>query len=111
MGHSINGMVKVDSMMWVIFYAVCAFGLLIVVAALLAAVLWFYHLYLITTNKTTKEFRRSVPNITEEPTLCAPRGPRLFNPRTLVDPDDMQRYHKSDVRATAYGNQSNELPF
>merc|ERR1712217_89846 len=91
-------------MMWVIFYAVVAFGLLIVVAALLAAVLWCYHLFLITTNKTTKEFRKSVPNLTEEPTLCAPRGSRLFNPRSLVDPNDLQRYSRSNVRATPYGH-------
>merc|ERR1712217_629643 len=92
-------------MMWVIFYAVVAFGLLIMLAALLSAVLWFYHLYLIATNKTTKEFRKSVPNLTEEPTLCAPRGPRLFNPRTLVDPEDLQRYCKTDPGAATYGRE------
>jgi len=46
-----------------------------------------YHFFLIVTGKTTKEhWRRSARTLTEEaePTLWAPRGPRLFNPRSWV---------------------------
>eukprot|EP00438_Fugacium_kawagutii_P003594 Skav221602 [mRNA] locus=scaffold1698:564293:564646:- [translate_table: standard] len=59
------------------------------------------------TKQTTKEFRRGaaavairihqgaqlsalgIANIDEEPTLCAARGPQLFNPWALVDPKDL----------------------
>lgn len=63
------------------------------------------------TRQTTKEFRRGatlwrsvespngaptglqrcpgIANIDEEPTLCAARGPQLFNPWALVDPKDL----------------------
>merc|ERR1719245_1602674 len=74
-----------------IFYALIICGGLIGIAALLSAVLWFYHVFLIATKRTTKEFRRNIENIDEEPTLCAARGPRLFDPWTLVDPRDLIR--------------------
>lgn len=55
----------------------------LVAVALLA--LWCYHLFLVATGRTTKEHRREVvQGISEEPTLCAPRGPRLFNPRAWI---------------------------
>jgi len=73
------------------FYALIAGGSLVGIAAVLSMVLWLYHLFLITTKQTTKEFRRQIPNTAEEPTLCAARGPRLFNPWALVDPQDMKR--------------------
>merc|ERR1719245_1100378 len=74
-----------------IFYALIICGGLIGIAALLSSVLWFYHVFLIATKRTTKEFRRSIANVTEEPTLCAERGPRLFDPWALVDPRDLVR--------------------
>lgn len=46
-----------------------------------------YHFFLIATSRTTKEHvKRAARTLTEEaePTLWAPRGPRLFNPRSLV---------------------------
>jgi len=74
-----------------LFYALIACGSLVGIAAVLSMVLWIYHLFLITTRQTTKEFRRQIPNAAEEPTLCAERGPRLFDPWALVDPQDMER--------------------
>lgn len=61
-------------------------------AGLATFVLWLYHLFLIFTSRTTKEFRRDIPNVAEEPTLCARRGPRLFDPRAFVDPRDLIRH-------------------
>jgi len=74
-----------------IFYALIACGALIGFATLLSFVLWIYHVFLIATKQTTKEFRKSIPNVNEEPTICASRGPRLFNPWALVDPRDLMR--------------------
>lgn len=74
-----------------VFYALILAGILVGIAALLSSVLWTYHLFLIATRRTTKEFRRNIANIAEEPTLCASRGPRLFDPWTLVDPRDLIR--------------------
>jgi len=73
------------------FYTLIACGCLIGLASLLSFVLWIYHVFLIATKQTTKEFRRSIPNANEEPTLCASRGPRLFDPWALVDPRDVIR--------------------
>ena len=56
-------------------------------AAFLSLLLWAYHLFLIVTKQTTKEFRRGITNIDEE--LCAARGPQLFNPWALIDPKDL----------------------
>mmetsp|Transcript_45757 Transcript_45757/g.122642 ORF Transcript_45757/g.122642 Transcript_45757/m.122642 type:complete len:378 (-) Transcript_45757:75-1208(-) len=50
--------------------------------ALLLAGLWVYHLYLISQGKTTKEHlkgRKPIQGLMDEPTLCAPRGPQLFD--------------------------------
>jgi len=74
-----------------LFFVLIAAGSLAGIAALLSFVLWVYHVFLIATRRTTKEFRRSIDNIDEEPTLCATRGPRLFDPWTLVDPRDLMR--------------------
>jgi len=91
-GLAVEGLNSVSSgTLKPLFYALIAFGSLIGIAALLSFVLWLYHLFLIATKQTTKEFRRSIPNIAEEPTLCASRGPRLFDPWALVDPRDMVR--------------------
>lgn len=78
-------------MMRFLFYGVIAGGVFVIGAAVLSFVLWAYHVFLIATGKTTKEFRKSIPNVTEEPTICAARGPPLFDPRTLVDPSDLRR--------------------
>eukprot|EP00747_Dinoflagellata_sp_TGD_P129700 gnl/TRDRNA2_/TRDRNA2_174724_c0_seq3.p1 gnl/TRDRNA2_/TRDRNA2_174724_c0~~gnl/TRDRNA2_/TRDRNA2_174724_c0_seq3.p1 ORF type:complete len:424 (-),score=67.33 gnl/TRDRNA2_/TRDRNA2_174724_c0_seq3:165-1436(-) len=73
------------------FYAVIGCGILVCIAVFLSFVLWSYHLFLIVTRRTTKEFRRSIENIDDEPTLCARRGPRLFDPWSMVDPRDLIR--------------------
>jgi len=88
---TMNQMTSVSSSMRMYFYGLAIGCLLIIIAALLSFVLWAYHVFLITTKKTTKEFRRSIANISEEPTLCAARGPPLFDPRALVDPEDLGR--------------------
>jgi len=74
-----------------VFYALIALGSLIGIATLLSFVLWVYHVFLIATRRTTKEYRRNLENVTEEPTLCAKRGPRLFDPWALVDPREVMR--------------------
>jgi len=73
------------------FYVLIACGFLVGIATFLSLLLWLYHLFLITTRKTTKEYRKSIPNMTEEPTLCAARGPRLFDPWALIDPRELIR--------------------
>lgn len=90
--------VAVDAMMHVsggvlqpVFYTLIAAGSLIGLATVLSMILWLYHVYLIATKRTTKEQRKSIPNLHEEPTLCAARGPRLFDPWALIDPRDLQR--------------------
>mmetsp|Transcript_19082 Transcript_19082/g.42709 ORF Transcript_19082/g.42709 Transcript_19082/m.42709 type:complete len:409 (-) Transcript_19082:34-1260(-) len=59
-------------------------GMLLAVALLFG--LWLYHLHLVFTGQTTRENLRPrrAPILNEEPALCAPRGPRLFNPRAWV---------------------------
>jgi len=74
-----------------ILYILACAGTLIAVAALLSLLLWVYHVFLIATNRTTKEHRREIANVTDEPTLLAPRGPPLFDPWALVDPRDLVR--------------------
>lgn len=83
---SMVGLVSVSSSMSVAWYLIIVFGGFVVVAAIASALLWVYHAFLVVTNRTTKEYRKSIPNVTEEPTLCAPRGPQLFDPWALVDP-------------------------
>jgi hypothetical protein len=90
--------VAVDGMMHIsggvlqpIFYVLTGVGSVIGIAALLSLILWCYHVFLIATKRTTKEYRRSIANVTEEPTLCAARGPRLFDPWALIDPSDLIR--------------------
>eukprot|EP00439_Symbiodinium_sp_Y106_P054734 s1875_g7.t1 len=80
---------KIDKSMSLLFYAMCGVGALVTFAAFLSMVLWLYHLFLIVTRQTTKEFRKGIANIDEEPTLCAARGPQLFDPWALVDPKDL----------------------
>lgn len=73
-------------------------GVLVTVAAaagfagLLVILLWGYHMFLICTGLTTKEHWKgtqgtaeSLPGLGEELTVCARRGPRLFNPRVFVE--------------------------
>ncbi|CAE7262222.1 ZDHHC14, partial [Symbiodinium pilosum] len=79
-----------DKSMSMLFYVMCAVGVLVSLAAFLSLVLWLYHLYLIVTRQTTKEFRKGIANIDEEPTLCAARGPQLFDPWALVDPKELR---------------------
>lgn len=74
-----------------VFYFLAACGALVGVAAVLSLVLWGYHLFLIATCRTTKEFQKRVPNVAGL-TLCAPRGRRLFDPWCLVDPRDLVRH-------------------
>eukprot|EP00927_Polykrikos_kofoidii_P032455 TRINITY_DN27642_c0_g1_i1.p1 TRINITY_DN27642_c0_g1~~TRINITY_DN27642_c0_g1_i1.p1 ORF type:complete len:406 (+),score=53.76 TRINITY_DN27642_c0_g1_i1:147-1364(+) len=88
---ALQGMRQVNDGMRIVFYGLVLFGALVILASVLSLVLWCYHVFLIATNKTTKEFRRSVPNVTEEPTLCASRGPRLFDPWTIINPEDLRR--------------------
>eukprot|EP00913_Durusdinium_trenchii_P016075 g15109.t1 len=74
---AVDGMIHVSSgALQPVFYALIALGALVGIATLLS---------------TTKEFRRNLSNIAEEPTLCASRGPRLFDPWALVDPRDLIR--------------------
>jgi len=89
---AVDGLMHVSSgFLQPVFYGLIACGALIGIAVLLSAVLWFYHVFLIATKRTTKEFRRSIDNIAEEPTLCAARGPRLFDPYAMVDPWELIR--------------------
>lgn len=89
---AVDGMIHVSSgALQPVFYALIALGALVGIASLLSFVLWVYHVFLIATKRTTKEFRRNLENIAEEPTLCASRGPRLFDPWALVDPRDLIR--------------------
>jgi len=89
---AVDGLNSVSSgALWPFFYALIACGALIGIAATLSFMLWLYHLFLIATKQTTKEFRRNIPNVAEEPTLCASRGPRLFDPWAQVDPRDLIR--------------------
>jgi len=90
--------VAVDAMIHVsggvlapVFYTLIAAGSLIGIATVLSMVLWCYHLFLIMSRRTTKEFRKSIPNVNEEPTLCAARGPPLFDPWAMIDPRDLIR--------------------
>lgn len=58
----------------------------VAVAALMLVLLWIYHLWLVFNGKTTKEHWRQL-DLDSEPTLLAPRGPRLLRPFDLVDED------------------------
>jgi palmitoyltransferase ZDHHC9/14/18 len=89
----LNSMIKLSgSAMRFVFYGMIAGSCLTTIMTLLSCVLWVYHVYLISTNKTTKEHRKTLDNIDEEPTLCASRGPQLFSPWDLVDPQDLRRH-------------------
>jgi len=89
---TIEGFVRLENRKGVftwVSWTIIALGIVALLAGVLAMGLWFYHVFLIVTNKTTKEFRRSIPNIGEEPTLCASRGPQLFDPWVMVNPRDL----------------------
>lgn len=89
---SVEAMTNVSSgVLQPVFIALISAGVLVGVATVLGFVLWVYHAFLIATRRTTKEYRKSVPNLDEEPTLCAARGPRLFDPLQEVDPRDLIR--------------------
>lgn len=59
--------------------------------ALMVIFLWSYHVFLISAGLTTKEHwkghqtKESIPGYGEEMTIFSRRGPRLFNPRALVN--------------------------
>mmetsp|Transcript_63170 Transcript_63170/g.150622 ORF Transcript_63170/g.150622 Transcript_63170/m.150622 type:complete len:398 (-) Transcript_63170:71-1264(-) len=74
-----------------LFLVLIACGVLVGIATTLGLLLWLYHLFLISTNSTTKEYRRSIKNVAEEPTLCGSRGPRLFDPYAMIDPFELLR--------------------
>lgn len=89
---TIDGLVKLErrrGLVTIVFYVLIAVGAIVVLAAVGSMILWFYHVFLIATNQTTKEQRRSISNLTEEPTLFAARGPRLFDPWAVVDPREI----------------------
>lgn len=105
---------------WLRLVAITGSVSIAVVAVFLAA-LWLYHLWLAATGQTTKEHfaqRRAdaarasaaagimtnrgraqrtaagsavLVDVSGEPTLCAPRGPRLFDPRAWADPAVLAR--------------------
>mmetsp|Transcript_68673 Transcript_68673/g.222648 ORF Transcript_68673/g.222648 Transcript_68673/m.222648 type:complete len:208 (-) Transcript_68673:73-696(-) len=59
-------------------------------AALLVFALWSYHVFLILSGLTTKEHWKgrkvkSLPGMGEELTIFGRRGPRLVNPRAMVE--------------------------
>mmetsp|Transcript_44904 Transcript_44904/g.143017 ORF Transcript_44904/g.143017 Transcript_44904/m.143017 type:complete len:169 (-) Transcript_44904:132-638(-) len=60
-------------------------------AALFVFGLWVYHIFLIFSGLTTKEHWRGrkvhdrLPGLGEELTIFGRRGPRLFNPRAVVE--------------------------
>lgn len=63
-------------------------------AALFVFALWVYHIFLICSGLTTKEHWRGrrggpakdrLPGLGEELTIFGRRGPRLFNPRAIVE--------------------------
>lgn len=71
----------------VIITLVAAGGLV----ATLVISLWFYHIFLICSGLTTKEHWKGkktqdmLPGYGEELTIFGRRGPRLYNPRAVVD--------------------------
>ncbi|CAL1162567.1 unnamed protein product, partial [Cladocopium goreaui] len=99
---SLLGAAKIDQRMSLFFYMLIGVG---------AGASITVDVDVLVTRQTTKEFRRGAPlwrsvespngaptglqrcpgiaNIDEEPTLCAARGPQLFNPWALVDPKDL----------------------
>jgi len=84
------------------FLALIACGVLVGIAALLSCLLWLYHVFLISTNSTTKEYQRSLKNMTQEPTLCGSRGRRLFDPYCMVDPMELVRADEAPQDPAAY---------
>jgi hypothetical protein len=86
----VQQLMTLSSGLRVVFYAMIVGSLFIVVATLLSCGLWAYHVFLISTKRTTKEYRKSLENIDEEPTLCGERGPQLFSPWDKVDPQDFR---------------------
>jgi len=89
---AIDGMLDISSgALQPLFWTLIGFGSLAGLAAIAVGMLGMYHTFLIATKRTTKEFQKSITNIDEEPTLCATRGPRLFDPRSLVDPRELIR--------------------
>lgn len=87
--RSVKGMATVSSSTRLLWYLLIAGGGIVIMAAFLSFLLAGYHGFLIATNQTTKEFRRKIPNLTEEPTLFASRGPRLFDRWARVDVRDL----------------------
>lgn len=77
-GMALDGAFKVVLMVLAVIVSLVAVALL---------GLWCYHVFLISTGRTTKEQRRNVviKGRDDEPTLCAPRGPRLFDPHAWVN--------------------------
>merc|ERR1711924_307197 len=81
----------------VLFYVLITIGAAAGCGGLMVLLLWGYHMFLICTGLTTKEhwkgsvvaagklLRKNLPGFSDELTVCAPRGPRLFNPREWVE--------------------------
>jgi len=89
---SLEGLVRIErksGMFTAITWILIAAGALAILAAIASMCLWFYHLGLIMQGKTTKEYRKELENIGDEPTLCAARGPCLFDPWAMVNPRDL----------------------
>eukprot|EP00928_Gymnodinium_smaydae_P023185 TRINITY_DN19228_c0_g1_i1.p1 TRINITY_DN19228_c0_g1~~TRINITY_DN19228_c0_g1_i1.p1 ORF type:complete len:419 (-),score=51.75 TRINITY_DN19228_c0_g1_i1:101-1357(-) len=80
-----------------LLYALAVGGVLVGIAALLSILLWMYHMFLIATNRTTKEFVKSIANVDAEPTLFGSRGPQLFDPCALVNPCDLIRQNDTRI--------------
>jgi len=59
---------------------------LILLVAIAVLGFWIYHSFLSLTGQTTKEHLtgKKVENVDQDPTLCAARGPRLFNLQAMV---------------------------
>jgi len=86
LAQSSDGQISNNASGWSGTVGYVVIGLAALVGALAFAMLGFlgYHIFLISTGRTTKEHRRSSLHLDEEPTLCAPRGPRLVDPWALV---------------------------
>eukprot|EP00747_Dinoflagellata_sp_TGD_P188474 gnl/TRDRNA2_/TRDRNA2_47536_c0_seq1.p1 gnl/TRDRNA2_/TRDRNA2_47536_c0~~gnl/TRDRNA2_/TRDRNA2_47536_c0_seq1.p1 ORF type:complete len:499 (-),score=85.54 gnl/TRDRNA2_/TRDRNA2_47536_c0_seq1:80-1576(-) len=79
-----------DNALWM--GVIITLGIAAGVAGLAVCGLWAYHIFLICSGMTTKEHwkgrgkaARHLPGLGDELTVCARRGPRLFDPWALVE--------------------------
>lgn len=89
MEDSMKDLVRLSSYMSLTFIAIAVFFGSVVVVLLMSLGLWAYHVFLISTNRTTKEQQKKMNNVAQDPMLCTARGPQLFDPWALVDPRDL----------------------